>query len=308
MATPRALLALLVPAAIVSAGLVAPSSATAATCAYGSGWSAPDRAAADRVIVLVNEHRAKIGAPKLGKASVLAKTAEWKSGHMAARGYFNHSDEGVRVNGGARSPGQRLDDCGYGGGTWGENIAYGQRTPTEVMRGWLDSPGHRRNIENPAFRSIGVGVVASSSGRINWTQMFGDASVVDGRGGGGTGAPAPKPAPKPSPRPTISGGLPVLAPGTTLTGSPRIRARRTVGMKFALRGVRRSRLVVRVRGSRGRRPIAARVHCNGKRVATARGRRGRAAVIARKLPAGRCALMITAGRQAASVTVTMRTG
>lgn len=306
MARPRVLVALLIPAAVAGAGLMAPAPAVAATCAYGSGWKAPDRGAADRVIVLVNEHRAKLGLAKLGTASVLARTAEWKSGHMAARGYFNHDDEGITVNGGPRSPGARLDDCGYRGGTWGENIAYGQRTPAEVMQGWLNSPGHRRNIERAGFRSIGVGVVTSNSGRINWTQMFGDASVIDGGTPGP--APAPKPKPKPPPKPTISGGLPLLAPGTTLSARPRVAARRTTSMRFAMNATRRVRIVVRVRGSRGRRPIAARVHCNGKRVASAKGRRGRAAVIARRLPSGRCALMVKAGGQAAPIAASLRAG
>jgi uncharacterized protein YkwD len=53
----------------------------------------------------------------------------------------------------------------------GENVAYGQRTPQEVMRAWMTSPGHRRNILNPRYTQIGVGSV--SNGRsIYWTQVF----------------------------------------------------------------------------------------------------------------------------------------
>lgn len=54
----------------------------------------------------------------------------------------------------------------------GENIAYGQSSPREVMRGWMDSSGHRANILNPQFTSIGVGVYESASGTLYWTQMF----------------------------------------------------------------------------------------------------------------------------------------
>ena len=44
------------------------------------------------------------------------------------------------------------------------------------MNGWLTSPGHRANIENPGFTAIGVGAGARD-GRIYWTQSFGnDAS------------------------------------------------------------------------------------------------------------------------------------
>ena len=305
MQSPRALAALLAPALVVAAAsLAAPPVAHAGPCAYASGWSAPDRSAADRVIVLVNEHRAKIGVPVLGKASVLAKAAEWKSGHMAARGYFSHEDQGI--DGGSRSVGDRLADCGYRGGGWAENIALGQRTPAEVVRGWLDSPGHRQNIESSRLRSIGVGVVANASGRIYWTQMFGDASVIDGRGG--AGGPAPKPAPTPPAGPGDTGNLPALRSGVTLAARPHVRARRTTWMRFAMPAARRVRIVVRSRSARGRRAYAIRLHCNGKRVASARGRRGKAAVIARRIPRGRCALMVKAGKAGAPVAATLRAG
>lgn len=53
----------------------------------------------------------------------------------------------------------------------GENVAYGQRNPAEVMQAWMTSPGHRRNILNPRYSQIGVGSV--NNGRsIYWTQCF----------------------------------------------------------------------------------------------------------------------------------------
>lgn len=51
----------------------------------------------------------------------------------------------------------------------GENIAYGYRTPEEVVEGWLNSPGHRANILNPSFTHIGVGYNKNGSG---WVQLF----------------------------------------------------------------------------------------------------------------------------------------
>jgi uncharacterized protein YkwD len=52
-------------------------------------------------------------------------------------------------------------------------VAYGQRTPAEVMDAWMNSPGHRANILNCQFKEIGVGVVPDSNGRLYWTQDFG---------------------------------------------------------------------------------------------------------------------------------------
>ena len=61
---------------------------------------------------------------------------------------------------------------------WGENIAYGYASPDAVMAGWLNSPGHRANIENASFRAIGIGVVRASNGTYYWTQNFG--TLADG--------------------------------------------------------------------------------------------------------------------------------
>ncbi|MNJ05327.1 Cysteine-rich secretory protein family protein [compost metagenome] len=51
--------------------------------------------------------------------------------------------------------------------TAGENIAKGQRTPEEVMNAWMNSEGHRQNIMNPSYTSIGV---AYYNGE--WVQEF----------------------------------------------------------------------------------------------------------------------------------------
>src|SRR5690606_4645258 len=44
--------------------------------------------------------------------------------------------------------------------------------PTAVTTGWLDSPGHRKNILG-SYTHIGIGVACSSSGRPFYTQVFG---------------------------------------------------------------------------------------------------------------------------------------
>ena len=57
--------------------------------------------------------------------------------------------------------------------TCGENIAAGQTTPQEVVKGWMNSEGHRKNILNGSFTKLGVGYVKASTGyKYYWTQMF----------------------------------------------------------------------------------------------------------------------------------------
>jgi uncharacterized protein YkwD len=62
--------------------------------------------------------------------------------------------------------------AGYASGTWGENIAAGQRTPAEVVSSWMNSEGHRANILNSQFTEIGIGMVPSGDGTPYWTLVF----------------------------------------------------------------------------------------------------------------------------------------
>ena len=53
-----------------------------------------------------------------------------------------------------------------------ENIAMGQNSSDEVVRDWMNSPGHRANILNASYSRIGVAAYTSSSGTVYWCQQF----------------------------------------------------------------------------------------------------------------------------------------
>ena len=128
---------------------------------------------ASDVLALTNAHRLTLGLAPLAPSATLNKAAEWKAAHMANFGYFSHDDPN-------RTWDQRIRDCGYTYGA-GENIAYGYRTPQEVVSGWLNSDGHRRNIENANYLVLGVGAAVADNGRVYWVQNFGlkaDSSVT----------------------------------------------------------------------------------------------------------------------------------
>ena len=55
----------------------------------------------------------------------------------------------------------------------GENIAMRYKGPQDVMNGWMNSSGHRANILNPKFGTLGIGYV-NKNGTTYWTQMFTD--------------------------------------------------------------------------------------------------------------------------------------
>ena len=55
----------------------------------------------------------------------------------------------------------------------GENIAYGQKDEDSVMKTWLWSPGHRRNIMNKLFTHMGCGLSYSDKNVPYWCVCFG---------------------------------------------------------------------------------------------------------------------------------------
>jgi uncharacterized protein YkwD len=60
-----------------------------------------------------------------------------------------------------------------GGGNWcGENVAAGQKTPKDAFNSWMNSSGHRANIEKGQATYTGFGYAQNSSGKYYWTQIF----------------------------------------------------------------------------------------------------------------------------------------
>jgi uncharacterized protein YkwD len=87
---------------------------------------------------------------------------------MAEHSYFEHQD----LTG--HSPADRVRAVGYKEKLVGENIAYGPQSVDEVMRGWLDSPGHCENIMDPRFAEMGLALAAGHGARhgLYWVQVL----------------------------------------------------------------------------------------------------------------------------------------
>lgn len=157
-----------------SLAVTAPAPAPAPVPAPAPGTS--PSAFAQQVLTLTNQARAQArscGAASFAAAAPLtfsAQLAQAAQGHasdMAARNYFSHTS----LDG--RTVAQRVTAAGYSWRALGENIAAGQRTPEEVVAGWLRSEGHCRNIMNPSYRELGVGYAQGSSYGTYWVQDFG---------------------------------------------------------------------------------------------------------------------------------------
>jgi uncharacterized protein YkwD len=111
---------------------------------------------------LVNAHRREVGCRPLEWHEASATVARRHSSDMAERRYLDHQDpEGTSF----------LERLLAGGVTWSgpvsENLALTPAGAASVMELWLDSPGHRRNLENCAFTHHGVGSLDGL-----WTQLL----------------------------------------------------------------------------------------------------------------------------------------
>ena len=124
------------------------------------------KAQENEVIRLVNVERSKQGLPALKANWELSRVARYKSQDMINKGYFDHTSPTYG------SPFKMMETFGIKFSAAGENIAYGQRTPQEVMNAWMNSPGHRSNILSSSYSEIGVGVAKNKNGVLYWTQMF----------------------------------------------------------------------------------------------------------------------------------------
>ena len=144
----------------------APKTTTAETpSAPTSQQDTAEQAAARAVLALVNQARDEAGCAPLRSDKALADLASAFSTQMAEEGFFDHTDPQ------GRSPWDRAKQAGIDN-LGGENIARGQATAAEVMKSWMASPGHRANILNCDYRTIGVGVHFGPGGPW-WTQDFG---------------------------------------------------------------------------------------------------------------------------------------
>lgn len=95
--------------------------------------------------------------------SGLARAARNWSHQLASTGRLTHDGMRQRINTvGLKACGKRLN--------WGENLAY-NASPQLVVQRWLRSAGHCKNLMNPLFRMVGVGMVQKGT-RQYYTQLF----------------------------------------------------------------------------------------------------------------------------------------
>jgi len=118
---------------------------------------------------LVADHRRALGLSPAPAHRTLAVAATSHSERMRRLGFFDHRDphDGTHAY-------DRVTAVDAQRWTLiAENLAAGQWNARQVLDGWLDSPGHRRNLEWPGLNAIGTSVVTGGDLRTYTTQVYG---------------------------------------------------------------------------------------------------------------------------------------
>jgi uncharacterized protein YkwD len=128
---------------------------------------AKDVADALEIVKKTNEERVKKGLKELKVNATLTKVAQGHSANMAKQMKMEHVLDG-------KKPGDRVKEAGYKFEVCGENVGWGGKgwTVQHMMKSWMDSPAHAKNILHEEFTEIGVAIATAANGDRYFTQVF----------------------------------------------------------------------------------------------------------------------------------------
>ncbi|EFA78963.1 hypothetical protein PPL_08431 [Heterostelium album PN500] len=118
-----------------------------------------------QLLTLVNQERSRYNLQPVYSDRILNICAQQQSTYQADIDQMTHNNPRGNLT-------RRTRILGGQYVLWEENVAVGYRNAQEVMRGWMNSPGHRRNILSPSINRMGSSKIISSTGRSYWTQCF----------------------------------------------------------------------------------------------------------------------------------------
>lgn len=118
------------------------------------------------IVYLTNKQRKLHGCKAVRVDARLTTAARGHSAWMGRTGTFSHTG-----NAGSSFV-TRVKAAKYPRPA-SENIAFGYRTGLDVVKAWLASPGHRKNLLNCSVNTVGVGAVYAKNGTPYFTQNFG---------------------------------------------------------------------------------------------------------------------------------------
>ncbi|EJP20048.1 cysteine-rich secretory family protein [Peptostreptococcaceae bacterium AS15] len=117
--------------------------------------SASDDKFVQEFLSIINQKREEANLQALTADDSLNNLAKWKAQYMNKNNHFNHRlKDGTDIR-------KQVEDFGLEfSGTWAENIAFSTDsfTAEELFEQWYASEGHRKNMMNPYFTKMGIGV------------------------------------------------------------------------------------------------------------------------------------------------------
>ncbi len=115
---------------------------------------------------LTNIERVRKGCNPVTMNNFLTKVARAQSDDMARHNQLSHTVKGKHLA-------LRLNQSGYNYRHIGENIAKSKADLSHVVKMWMKSPDHRKNLLKPQFKEVGFGITKSKDGYRYFTQVFG---------------------------------------------------------------------------------------------------------------------------------------
>jgi len=126
------------------------SSVITNTATFTETTSSGGSSTSEQVLAIVNQYRIRSGLGILSHNETFASYSTSWSSKMRARGRLEHSS-GFAPIGGSN------EVCGMG-----------QNSPDDIVRSWMNSPGHRSALMNPTARTLGAG-----NDGVAWTAVVG---------------------------------------------------------------------------------------------------------------------------------------
>lgn len=129
-----------------------------------NSYAVTDAASQQSIFNDINAYRIKHGLSKLKMNNTISIVAESHSRDMADNNVsFGHDGFNARL--------QNLLPHFKKVHGMAENVAYTYKDAREVVEQWLDSSGHRKNIEGN-YNLTGIGIAHDRKGRMYVTQIF----------------------------------------------------------------------------------------------------------------------------------------
>src|SRR5215211_1687822 len=113
-------------------------------------------------VELLNTYRGQLGLAPVTLNYELGAAAKYHSVDMATNNYFDH----YLFDG--TDAGTNIQNFGYTGFPYAENIAAGMATAQEVMIGWQNSPEHNATMTDPQYTEIGIGRYYNEASLYGW--------------------------------------------------------------------------------------------------------------------------------------------